>query len=198
MISIDQLRKQFMDHGNIMKTSELKTIGVSSRQIAKLLETNVLKKIKTGFYEMADSAVRDEIVIAKLFPSAVICLESALLYYGYTDRIPTRWQIAVDKNISKPQFQLSYPPITPFFIEKKYLIFGVAEYEVNGIKIRIFDKDRTICDILRYSNKIDNEVFRQAIQKYCKDKNRNIKNLMDYAKKLRVSKKVKTYIGAWI
>jgi predicted transcriptional regulator of viral defense system len=198
MISIDQLRKQFMDHGNIMKTSELKTIGVSSRQIAKLLETNVLKKIKTGFYEMADGAVRDEIVIAKLFPSAVIYLESALLYYGYTDRIPTRWQIAVDKNISKPQFQLSYPPITPFFIEKKYLIFGIAEYEVNGIKIRIFDKDRTICDILRYSNKIDNEVFRQAIQKYCKDKNRNIKNLMDYAKKLRVSKKVKTYIGAWI
>jgi predicted transcriptional regulator of viral defense system len=198
MISIDQLRKQFMDHGNIMKTSELKTIGVSSRQIVKLLETKVLKKIKTGFYEMADGAVRDEIVIAKLFPSAVIYLESALLYYGYTDRIPTRWQIAVDKNISKPQFQLSYPPITPFFIEKKYLIFGIAEYEVNGIKIRIFDKDRTICDILRYSNKIDNEVFRQAIQKYCKDKNRNIKNLMDYAKKLRVSKKVKTYIGAWI
>jgi predicted transcriptional regulator of viral defense system len=187
-----------MDHGNIMKTSELKSIGVSSRQITKLLETNILKKIKTGFYEMADGAIRDEIVIAKLFPSAVIYLESALLYYGYTDRIPTRWQIAVDKNISKPQFQISYPPITPFFIEKKYLTFGIAEYYINGIKIRIFDKDRTICDVLRYSNKIDNEVFRQAIQKYCKDKNRNIKSLMDYAKKLHVSQKVKIYIGAWV
>jgi len=187
-----------MDHGNIMKTSELKSIGVNSRQISKLLENNVLTKIKTGFYELANGAVRDEIVIAKLFPSAVIYLESALLYYGYSDRIPPRWQIAVDKNISKPQFKISYPPITPFFIDKKYLTFGVTEYEVNGIKIHIFDQDRTICDVLRYSNKIDSEVFRQAIQCYCKDKKRNIKKLMDYAKKLRVTKKVKIYIGAWI
>ncbi len=198
MISIDQLGKQFMDHGNIMKTSELKSIGINSRQISKLLETKVLTKIKTGFYEMTDDAVRDEIVIAKLFPSAVIYLESALLHYGYSDRIPATWQIAVDKNISKPQFKISYPPITPFFIDKKYLTIGITEYEVNGIKIHIYDKDRTICDVLRYSNKLDSEVFRQAIQNYCKDKTRNIKKLMDYAKELRVTKKVKLYIGAWI
>lgn len=198
MISIDQLRKQFIDHGNVMKTSELNSIGVNSRQITKFLETKVLTKIKTGFYELANSPVRDEIVIAKLFPSAVIYLESALLYYGYSNRIPTRWQIAVDKNISKPQFKISYPPIWPFFIDKKYLTIGVTEYEINGINIHIYDKDRTICDVLRYSNKLDSEVFRQAIQNYCKDKTRNIKKLLDYAKKLRVTKKVKLYIGAWI
>ena len=40
-----------------------------------------------------------QIMLMKLFPTAVIYLESALLHYGYTDRIPATWQIAVDKNI---------------------------------------------------------------------------------------------------
>ena len=107
-------------------------------------------------------------------------------------------QIAVDKNISKQQLEISYPLIKPFYIDPKYLEIGIDTFEVNKVKIRIYDKERTICDVLRYANKLDNEVFNNAIQRYVKDNNRNIKRLMEYAKILRVSSKVKIYIGVWL
>jgi predicted transcriptional regulator of viral defense system len=198
MISINELKIEFQRHGGIMKTSELTHIGLNSRQLLKLTRENVISKIKTGVYEVSDSPAPEEVIIARLFPTAVIYLESALLYYGYTDRIPGAWQIAVDKNISKPQFQITYPLILPYFIDKKYMYIGVDYFEICGVKIRVFDRDRTICDVLRYINKLDKEVVNNAIQRYIKDNKRNITKLMEYAEKLRVTTKVKTYIRVWL
>lgn len=198
MITIEELKKEFEKHGGIMRTAELKAIGLNSRQILRLIEGNIVTKIKTGVYEFVSIPAPDEVIISKLFPTAIIYLESALLHYGYTDRIPAAWQIAVDKNISKPQFKISYPPVIPYYLDNKYIDIGIDEYEVNKIKIRIYDKERTICDVLRYANKLDQEVFNNAIKRYIRDKDRNIKRLVEYAKKLRVTQKVKIYIGMWL
>lgn len=182
-----------------MKTSELNTIGFNSRNILQFLKEEKIIKLKRGIYQLSDDIdTTEEIIIAKLFPAAVIYLESALLHYGYTDRIPYSWQIAVDKNSSKSQYKISYPVITPFYLEKKLMDVGVSEYSINGIKIKIFDRERTICDILRYEKKIDKEVFNKAIQSYIKDNEKNINKLMEYAKILRVLNKVKIYIGVWL
>lgn len=198
MINKSELKEEFNKRGGIMKTSELKTFGLNSRQILRLVEDKVMTKIKTGFYEIVGMTIPDEVLISKLFPTSVIYLESALMHYGYTDRIPSFWQIAVDRNISKSQLKISYPPIMPFFLDNKFIEIGLIGFEINGVKIRIYNKERTICDILRYANKLDREVFTNAIQRYVKDKDRNIKLLMEYAKRFRVTQKAKTYIGVWL
>jgi predicted transcriptional regulator of viral defense system len=198
LISIIELKKEFEKHGGIMRTAELNDIGLNSRQILRFEGDNILMKIRRGVYELADISVPDEVMIAKLFPTAVIYLESALLHYGYSDRIPATWQLAVDKNISKPQFKIAYPPVKPFYLESKYINIGIDEFAVNGVKVRIYNRERTICDVLRYANKLDREVFNNAIQRYIKDINRNVKRLIEYAKELRVVEKVKTYVGIWL
>lgn len=198
MAAIKELKSEFEKHGGLMRTSELKSLGYHSRKIAKLLENGILSKIKTGVYELVKETVPDEVILMKLFPSAVIYLESALLHYNYTNRIPATWQLAVDKNISKQQFTINYPPVTPFYLSSKFLEIGITKYEMNGVKIRIYDKERTICDVLRYANKLEREVFNTAVQSYIKDKEKNISRLMEYAKKLRVTQKVKNYFGVWV
>ena len=58
-------------------------------------------------YQLADDIdTAEDVIIAKFFPSSVIYLHSAIFYYGYTDRIPSSWQIAVDKDISENQFKM--------------------------------------------------------------------------------------------
>jgi len=198
LITIEELKKEFKNHDGIMRTAELNDIGLDSRKILRLREENILNRIKTGVYEFKDISVPDEVMIAKLFPTAVIYLESALLYYSYTDRIPATWQIAVEKNISKPQFKIAYPPITPFILDRKYIDIGIDEFDIEGVKVRIYDKERTICDVLRYANKLDKEVFNNAIKRFVKDKDVNVKKLMEYSKKLRVTQKVKIYVGVWL
>lgn len=199
MVDDKLLIKEFENHNGLMKTAELNNIGIGSKKILQLLEEGRVVKLKRGIYQLSDDIdTPEEVIIAKLFPSSVIFLHSALFYYGYTDRIPSSWQIAVDKDISKSQFKIAYPIVTPFYLEKKLMDIGVTEYKINNVKIKIFDRERTICDILRYENKIDKEVFNKAIQAYIKDKEKNINKLMEYSKTLRVVNKIKIYIGVWL
>jgi predicted transcriptional regulator of viral defense system len=98
VLSLTELKHHFHKHGGIMKTAELRTLGLSSRQLLQLVHKGVLDKISRGKYQLSDQILPEEVLITKLFSSAVLYLESALVQYGYTDRIPSKWQLAVDKN----------------------------------------------------------------------------------------------------
>ncbi|GAB6107324.1 type IV toxin-antitoxin system AbiEi family antitoxin domain-containing protein [Fusibacter bizertensis] len=198
MKDIEFIIKRFYSQNGILKTSELKQLGLSSRQIKKLLEEGVISKIKTGYYELVEAMVTEEAIISKLFPEAVVFLESALFYYGYTDRIPRAWQLAVDKHGEKSIYKIDYPQVEPYYLEKKLLDIGLTSAQMNGIEVRIFDRERTICDVLRYEKKMEREVFSNAIQRYLKDSNKNIRTLLEYGNVFNISNKIQTYIGVWL
>jgi hypothetical protein len=83
-------------------------------------------------------------------------------------------------------------------LEPKFLELGVDEIYIDNVKIRIYDRDRTICDILRYEKKLEKEVFNNAVQRYIKDPKKNLRNLFEYADILNIKNKTQTYIGVWI
>ena len=75
---------------------------------------------------------------------------------------------------------------------------GEIKGSIDFVDVRIYDRDRTICDVLRNMSKMDKEIFNKAVQGYVKDTQKNIPNLMKYAKELRVQKKAKELIGVWL
>lgn len=192
------LYKNFEKNGGILRTYQLNELGFYSRQINKLLENGHITRVKRGVYELTDNIYPEEVTIARLFPNAVIFLESALMIYGYTDRIPLSWQIAVDRNSEKGQYKIDYPLIDVFYMEPKLLNVGVDINQIENVDVKIFNRDRTICDVLRYKNKIEREVFSNAVQRYVKDPKKNIENLLEYSKILNLKNKVQTYIGVWL
>ncbi len=188
----------FKKSGGILKTSELNSLGLSNRQIDRLLKNRDITRIKRGYYELSSGTYPEEVVIARLFPQAVIFLESALIKYGYTDRMPSAWQIAVDRDIEKGQFKIDYPLLKIFYTKSKFLNVGVDRSLVQGVAVKIFNRDRTLCDVLRYENKLEREVFSQAIQRYIKDPKKNIRRLLEYSEIFNIQNKVQTYIGVWL
>lgn len=198
MIEKSKIREAFEKYGGILKAQELNALGLSSRQIRKLLESGEISKIKQGYYELADEVNSEEVIIARLFPEAVIFLESALLHYNYTDRIPTAWQIAVDRDSEKSQYDVGYPLIEPFYQDSKFLKIGVTKLIIQGFEVKIFDRDRTMCDVMRFENKLEKEVFTNAVMRYIKDPDKNIRHLFEYADLFNIAKKVQSQIGKWV
>lgn len=190
--------KAFKNSGGILKTSDLNKLGLYSRQINKLIKDKEIKRIKRGFYELVAYTYPEEIVIARLFPHAVIFLESALFVYGYTDRIPSAWQIAVDKDNEKSQYEIEYPLINVFYMEGKLLTLGVEINQIEGVNVKVFNRDRTICDLIRYENKITREVFTNAIQRYVQDPEKDLKRLQEYSEILNIKNKVRLFIELWL
>ena len=197
-MKINRLKKVFEQNNYILKTSELNDLGFDSRKINKLIEDGVIERVKYGYYILVDSMPDEKVVISKFFPEAVIFLESALYYYGYTERVPNKWQIAVEKHSNPDKFNNGFLQIEPFFIVEKFYDIGISEIKENNSKVKIYDLDKTICDVLRYEKKLDNEVFTNAIKKYINDENKNVNNLVKYSKKLNIYNKMQTYIGVWL
>lgn len=198
MLSKEKIKNNFNKNGGIMKTSELNSISLNYRQIQRLIDQQVIEKIKHGYYILKDTFPKEEVIIARIFPGAVIYLESALLFYNYSNRVPKFWQIAVDKHSNPKKYNMSNLNIKPYFIKDKYRKIGVKKTTIDNVEVPIYDRNKTICDILRYETKIDNEVFTNAIKNYIKDDKKNIRSLMEYGDKLNVNNKIQKYIGVWI
>jgi hypothetical protein len=83
-------------------------------------------------------------------------------------------------------------------VEPSILELGLTYGDINGHEVRIYDKDRLICDCIRYRNRMDKEIFNKAIQSYVTDPRKYIPNLLEYAEILRVKKPVKELVGIWL
>ena len=133
-----------------------------------------------------------------LFPDARLCMESALYAYGYIREKPYGWHLAVDKNTSKSRFKMDYPKVIPYYTEPEALELGSTTIEQNGLTFQIYDKERMICDCLKYEAKLDRAIFREAIQSYIRDNDKDISMLMEYARARKVTGKVQSLIGVWL
>lgn len=195
-----QTAKQIFDaHNGIMKSKEIIENKIYNRFLKKLIDEGYVEKIKFGYYQWQDErAFSEATVIARLFPDAVICMESALQYYGYTDRTPATWCLAVDKHSTKSRFKIDYPSVKPHYIPEEQMTLGVEMVNIEDTELKIFNRERVICDCLRQENKMDIEVFNKAIQAYIKDPKKNVPRLMEYAKILRTENKVRKMIGVWL
>lgn len=182
-----------------MTTAELTKSKVYYADIKRLLDKGLIERVRRGYYHwILDNGESEVVIINRLFPDAVLCMETALFYYKYSDRNPTEWNFSIDKNISKLRTNVDYPFIKAYRVEPELVTLGETEGEIDSHKVRIYDRDRTICDVLRNMNKMDKEIFNKAVQCYVKDPKKNIPNLMKYAKVLRVQKRVKDIIGVWL
>lgn len=196
---IKNVRELFIRHHYMMTTAELLEAKLYYADIKELLDEGFIERIRRGYYHwLEDGEVEEIAIIKRLFPDAVLCMETALFYYEYSDRNPAAWNFAIDRNVSKLRSNIAYPFIKAYRLKSDLVTLGETTAEIDFIKVRIYDRDRTICDVLKNMSKMDKEIFNKAIQGYVNDPKKNIPNLITYAKKLRVQKKVKELIGVWL
>ncbi|MEE1079053.1 MAG: type IV toxin-antitoxin system AbiEi family antitoxin domain-containing protein [Agathobacter sp.] len=186
------------ENGGIVKKEQFKELDVDYRHILEFVEAGDLVRIKNGYYTDKIDRFTEEELVAKLFPDALLCMESALYAYGYISQKPFGWRLAVDKNTSKSRFKMDYPKIIPYYTEPESLEIGASKITFCGLDFQIYDKERVICDCLKYESKMERETFKEAIQSYIKDEDKDISALMEYARERKVVKKVQSLIGVWL
>ena len=199
MCEINTAKEIFDRYGGIMKTSELTKEKIYYADVANLIRAGVVEKIRHGYYQWIDNDnLSEAVTISKLFPDGILCMDTALRHYGYSDRTPAQWHIAVSKFSNRTRFKIDYPFVKPYFVAPELLEIGLCEQKIDGNKVRMYDKERVICDCLRYRNKMDKEIFNKAIQAYVGDTSKSIPKLMEYSVPLRCQKLVKDLIGVWL
>lgn len=182
-IAIDTIKKS----GGIAKTKVLNEAGLENYEIARFCENGWLNRIRHGFYSLFD--VDEDIILAAVLPEGVICMESALFHYGYMEK-PDEWKVALPRNISRSKLDMDCITFKPYFSIDRIYELGRTEDDFGDVRMAVYDRDRTICDMFKHRKHIEPEKFSRAIYAYARDENKNLDNLYAYAKELHIQNKV--------
>lgn len=193
---IEEIKRLFMERGPVLKTVVLSENKISSRDIASLIASALLEKVKRGYYRwMGDQ--NDLELVQAIFPQGVISLFSAAVIHELTTVNPMSISITLPTNMFKPNLP-EYPPIEIFLAAEDIMELGVEDYMVENNKVRLYNKERTVCDFFRYSSRVGSDVAMEVLKAYVSGSNCNLQRLMEYAVKLRVRKYIKPYVEALV
>ena len=65
----------------------------------------------------------------------------------------------------------------------------------SGI-VKIYNKEKTICDLFSYRNKLGEDIALEALKNYLRSKDFNLNKLRQYANKMRIKTIIAPYIKA--
>ncbi len=196
---LEQINDLVEANGGLVKASDIDALGVDYRRVLKFVEEGYLIRVKSGYYTTKYFECDEDQWIWKLFgDDGILTMESALYVYGYLKDRPYKWSIAINKNTSKSRFNIDYPIVEPYYTEPEVLEMGVTEADFAGNKMKIYTKERLICDFLKYQEKVDREDFKKGVWAYIMDDNKDVAKLMEFAKERKVLKKVQNMIGVWL
>ena len=149
-------------------------------------------KLRHGVYAEPTAMLGTMIDVERIVPGGVVCLYSAWMHHQLSTAIPQAFCIAIDakRKVSIP----SSLPITLYYWKPENLTFGIVEKEISGYRVHITDVERSVCDAVKYRNKIGLEVCAEIIRSYVRRKDRNLSRLSDYAKRLRIAKVLNNYL----
>ncbi len=188
---LDRIRKIHSRVGCVMQTVDFITSGIKSHEITLMCDAGFIERIRHGFYRLCDNDfINDEVLISKILPHAIVNVESALFHYGYSDFTPRQWTLAVSRNSYRVVSKIDAFPVKAYYVNERYLCLGKTIGDFNGVKLPVYDRERTICDCFKYRSKLDTEVFAKAVKSYSKDKKKNIINLIEYSKVMKLNTKV--------
>jgi predicted transcriptional regulator of viral defense system len=195
---LPEIEKLMKENGGIVKAAQLYPLGLTYRSVQGLVTDGVLDRVKSGYYAMNYREKQEDSIIYGMFPDGILTMDTALYYYGYIKERPFTWSIAISKNTSKSRFKVDYPVIRPYYSEPEVLELGVAEIPFAEGTMKIYEKERLICDCLKYEERLEHDVLKQALRSYIEEPVKDIAKLLEYARERKVVAKVQSRIGVWL
>ena len=189
--------KAFRDKGGTLRTRDLIARGVHTDALYALRDSGRVVELGRGLYRVADAGEAehpDLAVIAARAPSAAVCLISALSYHGITTQIPSTVHLAVPRG-NYHGIKLSIP-VTVYRFDPKTFDEGLESHSVGGLPVRIYSAARSVVDCFKFRNKLGLDVALEALRLARQRKRVQNRELLRYARLLRVEKPMTPFLQA--
>ena len=173
-----------------LTTKEVTDNNIPKIYLTKLIEENKIERVSRGVYIKKDELVDDFIILQSKSRNAIYSNTTALYLHGLSDRIPIKYDITINSGYNGALQREDN--VNLFYTKKELLNLGVMNYKLDsGNIIKVYDLDKTICDIIKNKKRIDAEIYNKAIREYFYSKKKNTLKLYDYAKKMNIYNKVR-------
>jgi len=189
----DRLIQLVRDNGGFISTNQINSRS-KRYLIEQLIQEGILSRIRRGWLILQDDPALDEThLLAALFPKGVFCQASAWDFHQLSTSIPIQHHLVFprDLKLALPE----YPPVQAHFAIEKVYQLGISEITDNGHILKVYDMERSVCDAVKFRNKIGQDVFNEVLKNYTRRPERNLDTLMKYAAILRIEAQLRNFLG---
>ena len=172
-----------------LETKDVVKNNIPRIYLSRLLKENKIERVSRGIYAKKDTVIDDFVVLQSKSKNAIFSNMTALYLYGFSNRIPIKYDITVPVGYNGVLQKLDN--VNLFYCPKSILELGITSYKLDsGNTIKIYDLERTICDLIKNKKKMDLELFNKAVREYFYSKKKNNLKLYEYARKMKLEEKI--------
>ena len=181
------IKEYISQNGGYISSFEAKEKALYNQLLYEVGKGTIVR-VRQGIYALNEGLAKPMIDVERLVPGGVLCMYSAWSHYKLTTQIPLSYSIAVERSrkVTLPE----YPPIELFFLSKNVFELGVSEAVIEGFQVKIYDMEKSVCDAVKYRNRIGIDVSSEILRNYLLRKDRDITRLYAYANAMRLGKRM--------
>ena len=186
--------KQIMEENNgIVSSRMIEPLEISRQYLSILESNNEIERVSRGIYQSPNVFEDSFYSFQAKYKKAIFSHMNALYFYGMTEEFPYNYTVTVPQSYHVDTVN---EKCNVFYVSDDMLELGMCEVETpNGNKVRAYDLERSICDIIRSKNRMDLEQVKKAIRQYMKNKDKNMSKLSEYSKKMGINEQVMEMVG---
>ena len=189
----EQLEKLIIEKKGLIITKEVEEAGIPRYYLTSFTRENKLERVKYGVYLTREAFEDDMYTLQAKSKRIIFSHETALYLHELTDRDPLEWSVTIPYGYNGSNLRKS--GIKVYTVKKELQLMGVTELKtLYGRPIKVYDKERTICDIVRNRNNMDVAILNEGIKRYLDSKDKNIPLLLRYAKVLDIQNIIRNYM----
>ena len=192
---IEMLKEMAKKTGGMITTSQIEKAGISRVLIPTFIDEGILVKEARGIYYYADEFPDDLQIIQANNPRVVYSYGTALYLWDMSDRTPHVWDVSVPQGFNATRLKKDNKNIRLHYINADKWSVGITEtLTPDGNNVRLYDKERCIIDLIKKKDKIDKQLYLQALHEYFNDRTNDHVQLIRYAKIFHIERPVRDYM----
>ena len=187
------IKKILKENNNIITTEQIIELGFTRALLSLYVKEGLLERERQGVYVLANTVHDDMYTLMLRSNKIIFSHDTALFLNGLADRTPFLHTVTIPSN-TRISSTLKEECICYFIKPELHQLGLISRKNTMGNEVRCYNAERTICDLLRSRNKIDEETVISAIKNYVVSPEKDLKLLAEYAPNFGVNKILRRYM----
>ena len=176
----------------MLSTRMIEPLNISRQYLAIMEAKKMIEKVSRGLYVLPSAYEDSYFLFQQKYKKAIFSHMNALYFHNMTEEFPYNYTVTVPQNYHVDTVN---EKCNVFYVSNEIYEIGLTEVETpNGVKVKSYDIERCICDIIRSKNRMDSEHVKHSIREYLKRKDKNLIKLSNYADKMGIKDNVMKYL----
>ena len=187
--------KEYIQENLVITNKEAEELGYTRHNLSELTKSGQLERLRPGLYQLKGKVIDDFVLISSNSNRIIFSHQTALYLHDLSDRTPNVFHISVPQGYNASHIKKRYEDLQVHYVKKDLYDIGKTEIKSSQDNlIPVYDIERTICDIIIDSEKIDKQIFTEAIKRYFKSPNKNLRRLIKYSRLFKIEDEIRKYM----